>query len=275
MRTQLIKATGLAWLALVLACGAALAQSEDLTAEEIVKKADYVSYYQGKDGRAQVKMTITDSQGTTRNREFTILRKDLEEDSQQRITDQRFYVFFHRPADVRKMVFMVWKHTAAEESDDRWLYLPAMDLVKRIAPGDKRTSFVGSNFFYEDVSGRNMNLDQHELVQTSDTYYVIKSTPKNPDQVEFSSYKTWIHRDTFLPVQTVYWDTNRDKYREYKVLEVDTIQGYTTVTESRMKNLRDGSQTVIHYEDVTYDVGVPKDIFSERYLRQPPTQYLR
>jgi len=275
MRTQLIKATGIAFLALVLACGAALAQSGDLTAEEVVEKADYVSYYQGEDGRAQVTMTITGPQGDTRNREFTILRKDLEEQGEGRIMDQRFYVFFHRPADVRKMVFMVWKHTAVDQSDDRWLYLPAMDLVKRIAAGDKRTSFVGSNFFYEDVSGRNMNLDRHELADTTDTYYVIKSTPKNPEQVEFSSYKTWIHKDTFLPVQTVYWDKNRDKYREYKVLEVDTIQGYTTVTKSRMKNLRDGSHTVIEYENVTYDVGIPKDIFSERYLRQPPTQYLR
>lgn len=264
-----------ACIGLLLACGTALAQSGDLTAEEIVEKADYVSYYQGQDGRAQVTMTINDSQGNTRNREFTILRKDLEQESEQRIMDQRFYVFFHRPADVRKMVFMVWKHTAVDQPDDRWLYLPAMDLVKRIAAGDKRTSFVGSNFFYEDVSGRNMNLDRHELADTTDTYYVIKSTPKNPEQVEFSYYKTWIHKDTFLPVQTVYWDKNRDKYREYKVLEVDTIQGYTTVTKSRMKNLRDGSQTVIEYENVTYDVGIPKDIFSERYLRQPPTQYLR
>jgi outer membrane lipoprotein-sorting protein len=262
-------------LALVLACGAALAQNGDLTAEEIVEKADYVSYYQGQDGRAQVKMTITGPQGDQRNREFTILRKDLEEEAEGRIMDQRFYVFFHRPADVRKMVFMVWKHTAVDEPDDRWLYLPAMDLVKRIAAGDKRTSFVGSNFFYEDVSGRNMNLDQHELVETSDTYYVIKSTPKNPDQVEFAYYKTWIHRDTFLPVQTVYWDTNRNKYREYKVQEVETIQGFTTVTKSRMTNLRNDSHTVIEYTDVTYDVGIPKDIFTERYLRQPPIQYLR
>ncbi|MEF8823153.1 MAG: outer membrane lipoprotein-sorting protein [Desulfohalobiaceae bacterium] len=275
MRAQLIKATGLALLGLMLACGAATAQSGDLTAEEIVEKADYVSYYQGEDGRAQVTMTISGSQGDKRNREFVILRKDLEEESEGRITDQRYYVYFHRPADVRKMVFMVWKHTAEEETDDRWLYLPSMDLVKRIAAGDKRTSFVGSNFFYEDVSGRNMNLDQHELAQTTDTYYVIESTPKKPEQVEFSYYRTWIHKDTFLPVQAVYWDKNRDKYREYKVLEVDTIQGYTTVTKSRMKNLRDGSQTVIDYENVTYDVGIPKDIFSERYLRQPPTQYLR
>jgi outer membrane lipoprotein-sorting protein len=262
-------------LTLVLACGAALAQNGDLTAEEIVEKADFVSYYQGEDGRAQVKMTITGPQGDKRNREFTILRKDLEDDAEGRITDQRFYVFFHRPADVRKMVFMVWKHTPVNETDDRWLYLPAMDLVKRIAAGDKRTSFVGSNFFYEDVSGRNINLDKHELEQTTDTYYIIKSTPKNPNLVEFSYYKTWIHKDTFLPVQTVYWDTNRNKYREYKVLQVETIQGFPTVTKSRMKNLRDGSHTVIEYTDVVYDVGVPKDIFTERYLRQPPIQYLR
>jgi len=55
-----------------------------------------------------------------------ILRRDVADGG-----DQKFYVYFLEPADVRKMVYMVWKHT--DRDDDRWLYLPALDLVKRIA----------------------------------------------------------------------------------------------------------------------------------------------
>ena len=242
--------------------------------QEIVERASYTSFYQGEDGRAQIHMSIKDASGNERIREFTMLRWDSAQKGMENV-DQKFYVYFHRPSDVREMVFMVWKHVAQGERDDRWLYLPALDLVKRIAATDERTSFVGSHFFYEDVSGRNVTEDNHELVEVTDNYYVVKSTPKKPDLVEFSYYKNWIHRDTFLPVQTVYFDKNREKYREYKVLEVETIQGFKTVTKARMSDLRDGGHTTIEYRNVTYNIGLPEDIFSERYLRRAPMQYLR
>ena len=42
-----------------------------------------------------------------------------------------------------------------------------------------------------------------------------------------------------------------------------------------MENLKTGSKTVMEYSDVEYDIGLPDDIFSERYLRKPPRQFLR
>lgn len=253
--------------------------AEEPSLETIVDNTNRVAYYQGKDGRANVSMTITDSQGRTRERKFTILRWDApppgegDEADDRYCGDQKMYVYFERPADVRKMAFMVWKHV--DKDDDRWLYLPEMDLVKRIAATDKRTSFVGSDFFYEDVSGRRIDDDTHELVETTDNYYVLKNTPKDPKSVEFSHFKMWIHRKTFIPVKTEYYDKNNEKYRMYEALTVDTVQEYPTVTKARMKDLRTKSETVLEYADVQYNVGVPEDVFEERYLRRAPREYLR
>lgn len=259
-------------VALPLRAGAA-APSVD----EIVQRVNHVSYYQGKDGRAQVQMVITDSQGRQRQRSFTILRRD-DPDSEviagrAYLGNQEFYVYFHRPADVNKMVFMV--HKKLNGDDDRWLYLPALDLVKRIAASDKRTSFVGSDYYYEDVSGRSIDADKHELLRTTDNYYVLRHTPKDPASVEFAYYDMYVHKQTFIPVQTEYYDTNGKKYRVAKVLKVETIQGKPTVTEASMENLNTGSKTVMRYSHVSYDIGLPKDIFTERYLRTPPMKYLR
>jgi len=241
---------------------------DDITVDEIVEKANYMAYYQGDDGQARVKMTITDSQGRTRDREMTILRKDTGDGD----TEQKFYVYFHRPADVRETVFMVWKHVGAD--DDRWLYLPALDVVKRIAASDERTSFVGSHFFYEDVSGRGIEEDVHELVETTDTYYVLKNTPKEPALVEFDSFTMWVHKDTFIPVKIEY-EAGGEVYRTAEVLEVQGIEGYKTVTKSRMTDTKMGGHTEMQYEQVDYDLGLPEDIFTERYLRRAPREYLR
>lgn len=241
-----------------------------LSVEEIVKKANHAAYYQGTDGKANVKMVISDSQGRERTRNFTILRKDIDDKND---TEQRFYVYFHRPADVNKTAFLVWKHPHQE--DDRWLYLPALDLIKRIAASDERTNFVGSHFFYEDVSGRTPTEDNHQLLQETEHYFVVKSTPKNPNQVEFSYYKNWIHKTTFLPIKTEYYGPNNEIYRTYEALKVDTIDGFTTVTEAKMTDTHIGGSTHMTYSKVKYNIGLPEATFSERYLRAPPRKYLR
>lgn len=244
-----------------LLLGAAPAVAMDV--EEIVRRANHAAYYQGADGRARVSMVITDRQGRERTREFTILRRDSGEAPD---AEQKLYVLFHRPSDVDKTAFLVWKRVDAD--DDRWLYLPALDLVKRIAASDERTSFVGSHFFYEDVSGRVPAEDTHELIETSANYHVVRSTPKDPSRVEFSSFTSWIHRTTLLPVKTEFHDADGGIYRTYEVLAVETVQGYPTVTRARMSDQRVGGQTTLDYSAV-------EDVFSERYLRRAPRDYLR
>ncbi len=269
-----MRAFGLAAGALIAAAAPAVhAQSVD----EIVNRSNLASYYQGQSGRARVTMTITDAQGRERVRAFTILRRDTPTSDAlvggAYRGEQKYYVYFHRPADVRKMALLVWKHIRRD--DDRWLYLPALDLVKRIAASDKRTSFAGSDFFYEDVSGRSIDLDTHELIDTTDAYYVVRNRPTAPGEVEFSYYDMYIHQGTFLPVQTEYYDRRGRKYRIARVLKVERIQGFNTVVEASMQDLTTGSTTVLRYADVTYDIGVPDGMFTERYLRRAPTQYLR
>ena len=118
---------------LILASGQVAAQS--LSIDDIVHRANKASYYEGQDGRAQVEMTITDDQERERHRRMVILRKDMPEtdalENNAYWGKQKFYVYFTRPADVNKMGFLVWKNL--DTDDERWLYLPALDLVKRIA----------------------------------------------------------------------------------------------------------------------------------------------
>jgi hypothetical protein len=237
--------------------------------ETIVNKANIMAYYQGQDGKAKVKMTITDKKGQTRLREFIILRKDISDGG-----DQKYYVYFLKPADVRKMVFMVHKHADINKDDDRWLYLPGLDLVKRIAASDKRTSFVGSDFLYEDVSGRSLDEDTHQLIETTDEYYVVKNVPKESDSVEFSYFNVSIDRRTFVPMKMDFYDKNGKLYRVIESQEVKIIQEFPTVVKSIVSDLNTGSKTEMEFTDVQYNIDL-QDIFTERYLRRPPREAIR
>ena len=245
-------------------------KSEGITdVQTIVNKANLAAYYQGDDGKAKVKMVITSKQGQKREREFIILRKDVKDGG-----DQNYFVYFQRPADVRRMVYMVHKHANANKDDDRWLYLPALDLVRRIAAGDKRTSFVGSDFLYEDVSGRSLEEDTHELIETTDMLFVVKNVPKKPETVEFSYFNVAIDRKTYVPMKMDFFDKEGRLYRIIESKKVDVIQDFPTVTKSLVSDLKSGSKTEMEFTEVKYNIGL-EDIFQERYLRRPPREAIR
>lgn len=233
--------------------------------EEIINKANLTSYYAGDDGQALVEMTITDSQGRTRQRLFTILRKDVEDGG-----SQLYFVYFKKPSDVRKTTFLV--HKFIDKDDDRWMYLPSLDLVKRIASSDKRTSFMGSHFLYEDVSGRNISEDHHELSEETADFYIINNTPVHPESVEFTSYLVWVDKQTFLPMKAEYLTAPGKPYRRVEVLESKVIEGFPTVTKSKVTNLVNGAHTVSEFSKIKYNIGVKESIFTERYLRRPPRE---
>ncbi len=182
---------------LLLVLGVCCAWSGDVNVDDIIRKANHMALYQGADAKGRVGLVITDKQGRIRKREFNILRKDEGESD----GDQKYFVFFHEPADVRKMVFMVHKHADPGRDDDRWLYMPSLDLVKRIAAGDKRTSFLGSDFLYEDISGRRPFEDTHELIETTSMHYIIKNIPIYKEKVEFEHYIAYIDKNTFIPMK--------------------------------------------------------------------------
>ena len=116
---------------------------------------------------------------------------------------------------------------------------------------DKGSSFVGSDFLYEDVSGRSIDLDTHEIVESENKdLYKIKNTPKEESGVDFKYYYVWIDKANFMPMKAEYYDEQDNLYRTVEAL-----------TELEFKNIK-------------YDIGLTDDIFTERYLRRPPFNWL-
>jgi outer membrane lipoprotein-sorting protein len=187
---------------------------------------------------------------------------------------QKYFTYFTGPSDVRRTSFMVWKDPDADDS--RWIYIPALDLVKRISAKDKGSSFVGSDFTYEDVSGRHWTDDTHELLRKETVdgrdFYVIQSVPKEED--DFARKLTWVNVETMLPEREEYYDDKDELTRVFKAEKIETIDDIPTVTERSMENVKKGSSTIVAFSKVEYDVGIDDNLFTERYLKAPPKKYI-
>jgi len=245
---------------------------EKLSGEEIVKKSRQIFYSAGKDFKAKVLMKLISKNGKRRIRELTMLRLNIGESG-----EQKYYMYFHRPADVRQMTFMVWKYP--EKNDDRWLYVPSIKLVRRIAANDKNSGFVGSDFTYEDVSGREVAEDTYTLkgeeALNGKPTYVVESTPRDEKSTYYSRKVSWIDKETFLPLKEEYYDKRGNLSKRFTADKIESIQGKATIMQRSMANVQNGHRTLVIFEKVNYNVGLKEDIFSERYLRNAPREWIQ
>lgn len=241
-----------------------------LTPEEVMKKSQEAFFYQGKDFKTRVVMRLISKSGQERVRELTMLRKNYGASG----GEQKYFMYFYQPADVKDMTFMVYKYPAKD--DDRWLFVPAINMVRRIAAQDKSSSFVGSDFTYEDVSGRDIEDDAHSIVKEDNfngrDCFVIKSAPKKAD-VDYSYKLSWIDKGNFLPLKDEYYDKKGELSRVFSAEEVKDVKGFPTVTKRMMKNMHSGHRTETTFTKVDYNIGIEDNLFSERFLKTPPKKW--
>ena len=241
------------------------------TAEEIMKKSHMAYYYAGNDGVANVSMRIIDKKGKERIREFVMLRLDVEDGG-----DQKYYTYFKKPSDVSRLTFMV--HKSAKGNDKRWIYVPAIDLVKQISADDKNSSFVGSDFSYEDVSGRHWSEDTHRLLYDSTwndkAVWVIESTPKEKYK-GFTRKVSYIGKETYLPYKELYFGKKDKLVKVMTSEEIKEVDGIITITHRTMKDVKKNRVTHVIFEDIDYNTGIKDEIFTERYLMNPPMEFIK
>ncbi len=249
----------------------ALAGDSEHDPEALMKESHMAMFYAADDGISEVEMKIVNSKGKERVRQFAMLRLDVEEGGKQ-----MYYTYFRKPHDVSRLTFMV--HKLPQENDSRWLYIPSVDLIKRISSDDKGSSFVGSDFTYEDVSGRHWTEDTHTFVR-EDEYngrgvYVIESKPVEKYK-GFTRKITLIDRENHLVLREEYYKKGDSPERVFTAEKVETIDGIATSTFRRMENLKKNQYTTVEFSDIRYDVGIDESVFTERSLKNPPREYIR
>ena len=241
------------------------------TAEEAMKKSQEAFLYAGDDMKARVVMRLIAKDGRERTREMTMLRKDIGAGG-----DQKYFIYFYQPADVRNMSFMVWKYP--KKDDDRWIFIPALNMVRKIAASDRRSSFVGSDFTYEDISGRDIEDDNHSLVKEEKIgerdCLVIKSVPKDEKGTDYSYKLSWVDKERWLPLKEEYSSKKGDLQKVFTANEVKDVSGIFSITKRTMKNMENGHRTEVSFEKTEYNVKIEDGLFTERSLKNPPKRWI-
>ena len=247
----------------LLALGVFLPSAQPrLTADDVARRVQ--DRDTGRDSRMSMRMKLYDRQGRVRERALTLLslRGDARSD--------KLLIRFTHPADIRGTGFLVWEHAAAE--DERFLYLPSLGRVRRIAGTETQESFVGSDFTYEDIGGREFDEYSYALVDENASWngraaWRLESRRKDAS-AQFPRVVSLILKDSFVVVQADIYNRRNEKQKTYTVRRLEQIEGIWTAMDAEMTNALEKSRTELVIEQADYNVGLKDTDFTRRELER-------
>jgi hypothetical protein len=236
----------------------------------------------GRDARMAMRMKLFDRHDRLRERALTIvsLRGHDKPGTPPSAPDgDRLLIRFTYPNDIRGTSFLVWEHPKAD--DERFLYLPSLGRVRRIAGTETQESFVGSDFTYEDIGGR--EFDEYTYAFSGPDNGTTSWTPQGGGTVrqawrleskrkdpssEFPRVVSIILKDAFVVVAADIYNKRNEKQKVYTVRRLDQVEGIATVMDSEMTNALEKTRTELTVESADYNVGLKESDFSRRELER-------
>jgi hypothetical protein len=222
----------------------------------------------GRDSRAELRMRLHDRQGRVRERALTLLTLRGAKGS-----GDRTLIRFTYPNDIRNTGFLVWEHPGAD--DERFLYLPALGRVRRIAGEEKQESFVGSDLSYEDIGGRDLAEYTYSFASETATWtapdgsthaaWSLESRARDVD-AEFPRSVSVVLKNRFIIVQADIFNRRNERAKRFEVRRLERVDGFWTVLDLTMANERDRTRTELTTSSIRYNVGLKEDDFSRREL---------
>jgi hypothetical protein len=268
-------------LAVLLIClGAALPQSARLTPDEVARRVQ--DRDTGRDSRAAMRMKLYDRHNRVRERVMslaTLRGRDNPGAARTAPDGDRLLIRFSYPNDIRGTSFLVWEHPSAE--DERFLYLPSLGRVRRIAGSEAQESFVGSDFTYEDIGGREFDDYSYAFAGpdgenatwtppaggTPRPAWRLESKRKDA-RAEFPRVVSLVLKDALMVVQAEIYNRRNEKQKVYTVRRIEQVKGIWTAMDAEMTNALEKSRTELAIESIDYNVGLKEADFSRRELER-------
>jgi hypothetical protein len=208
------------------------------------------------------RMVITAKDGSTSERVIDQYSKDGPNGS-------RMLIVFQRPASVAGARFLTMDNASGGE--DRWIFLPSLGKIRRVAASEGGGNFMGTDFSYDDISSldRKIDMDTHTLLReetlNEKPCYVIQSVPKDSGY-QYSKTITWIDKVQSLIYKSEMYNRRNELTKVMEMSGYKDVQGRLTPAQTKVSTLSAGTSTTIYMDIIKYDDPIPEGVFTTAYL---------
>ena len=205
-------------------------------------------------------MLLRNKRGDKRERKMQTLTR--RKDNLNRTVTRFVY-----PPDVARTAFLFTENRGRD--DDQYMFLPAINVIRRIVGSQKDASFMGSDFTYADLESRDHDRATHKKLPDAklgtSACHVIESKPKNKT---YSKLVSWIRKkdNVFLRIQ--YFDKKGRLLKVFFSKEIKKVGNQRVLTRFKLSNKQTGHSTVIAITDIKLRSDLGDDLFTKRALKK-------
>ena len=204
---------------------------------------------------ATMKMTITEADGTPKDRTMEIYRKGSE-------GTQKVLVRIQGPADLKGTGLL-------SIGQDQWLYLPSSKQTRRLQAGNKKSGFMDSELSYEDMGANSDGRFDSKVIKQEELqghkFAVIENKPKG--ESSYGKILVWVDLDKYLVGKMEYYD------KSMKLLKESVFSGYKQFDKGvwrarkvEVRNLQNKRGTTVELSNLKLNKGIDDEEFTESAL---------
>jgi hypothetical protein len=200
MKHHMVKWSTAAAYFMLMFCASAHAE---MTGRQIMEKQNLL--HKVSNEYLEEKMLLIDRSGRKEVRSIRIYNKKNQGNAEKTL------IVFDSPDNIRGLAMLTWKNETRQ--DDQWLYLSSLKKLQRIAEGNKKSYFAGTDFTYEDFETENLDNCHYTLQHIEDVNkhacYVIDAFPADEIAKKKTGYgkrRIWIRKDIFFAVQVWFFN---------------------------------------------------------------------
>ena len=166
------------------------------------------------------------------------------------------------------------------QEDEKWIYLPSLKSIRRVANSERSKSFVGSEFSFNDFSFKYFGDDSYEMLDKNvnicigtkeENLWKIKVTPKQKKNLEYSYLVKYIDKISYLPLIEEYYDKNDNLIKLKTVIKHQRVKGetgknYWLKKEVRIENRLTGRASRLIFDKFVFDKEISDHYFTQAWL---------
>ena len=214
------------------------------------------------DLRAEAEMVIRNGRGGEARRVLKIALLDLPGSASRSLT------VVDAPKDVKGTALLT--HTAADASDQQWLYLPTAARTKRIASSGRSGPFMGSEFSFDDFSAQTVERYRFKWLRAEacpapladEKCDVIERVPKETGS-GYARQEVWMDQSQRRLRKADYYDAQNQRIKTLVAEGYKQYEGkFWRADALTMTNARSGASTVLRWSNIRFKSGLTEADFA-------------
>ncbi|HEV7967836.1 MAG TPA: outer membrane lipoprotein-sorting protein [Candidatus Acidoferrales bacterium] len=230
-------------------------------------KAIMAGVYQqdtSRDAKLRATLDVTDKDGHTVRKRFTLLRIGS-------FGNGKTLVRFTDPQELRGVALLSINQPGV--TDRQWIYTPATERVRSVAPRERSERFAGSDFTYEDIAEPPLDDFTYQLLPAGDSIenhktFKVQATPVAPDRSQYKFIYYWVAQDVPCILHAEMYDQEGRKVREMHATGLRKEAGIWGARKTEMRSLLEGTKSVLTIDEIHLNSGLDSALFTPETLEK-------